>query len=165
MLSLSSSICVSTSRIRSSAFGHALPSCCTILSSRSNSLMAKNLFCCAGMSGSISAMASSAFSTGSEKVCTQTSLLFCCASSTAFCAACCMPVPFKAEMGTTSQPSAFFSCAGSITSPFFWTISIIFTAMTTGIPSSVSCVLRYRFLSMFVPSTIFKITSGFSCSR
>ena len=34
---------------------------------------------------------------------------------------------------------------------------LMLTAITTGMPSSVSCVVRYRFLSRFVPSIIFKI--------
>ena len=34
-----------------------------------------------------------------------------------------------------------------------------------GIPSSISCVLKYRFLSKLVPSTIFKMTSGLSPVR
>ena len=43
--------------------------------------------------------------------------------------------------------------------------SIILTAISIGIPSSKSCVDRYRFRSIFVPSTIFKMTSGCSSSK
>ena len=39
------------------------------------------------------------------------------------------------------------------------------TATTMGTPSSASCVVRYRFLSILVPSTIFSMPSGLSCTR
>ena len=37
--------------------------------------------------------------------------------------------------------------------------------MTTGTPVSISCVVRYKFLSMLVASTKSMITSGFSFSK
>ena len=73
-----------------------------------------------------------------------------------------IPVPFRAEIVTTSQPSFFFSLSICIVSPFFSTISIMLTAMMTGIPSSRICVVRYRLRSILVPSTILMIASGFS---
>lgn len=42
---------------------------------------------------------------------------------------------------------------------------IILMAITIGRPTSTSCVVRYRLRSIFVPSMIFRITSGFSCTR
>ena len=75
------------------------------------------------------------------------------------------PVPFIAEISTALQPSCFPSCAVSILSPFFLTTSIILMASTTGIPSSVSCVVKYRLRSRFVPSMIFRMASGRSPIR
>ena len=52
------------------------------------------------------------------------------------------PSPLSAEVATTSQPSAAPSFLRSMTSPFFRTTSIMFTATTVGMPSSMSCVVR-----------------------
>ena len=52
------------------------------------------------------------------------------------------PVPFKALVSTTLQPRVSPSLLISIWSPFFLTRSIIFSASTTGIPSSKICVVR-----------------------
>ena len=87
------------------------------------------------------------------------------ASATAFSAAAMPPSPFSALMLTTSHPRASPSLPRSIVSPLFRTRSIMLTATTTGIPSSMSCVVRYRLRSMFVPSTMFRIASGFSPTR
>ena len=137
-----------------------------ILSSLSNSFIAKKRFCC---SSTIPVSFSSTFlmisSASLENSCTGTTALFCRASPTAFSAAFLMPVPFNAEISTTSHPSFLLSSWIWIRSPFFSNTSIILTAITTGIPSSISCVERYRFLSIFVPSTIFKIASGRSPIR
>ena len=53
----------------------------------------------------------------------------------------------------------------SITSPRFLTISIMFSAITTGMPISSSWVDRYRLRSMLDASTRFMIASGFSFTR
>ena len=53
----------------------------------------------------------------------------------------------------------------SILIPRFSNKSAIFKAMTTGTPVSISCVVRYKFLSMLVASTKSMITSGFSFSK
>ena len=42
---------------------------------------------------------------------------------------------------------------------------LMLMAITIGRPTSTSCVVRYRLRSMLVPSMIFRITSGFSCTR
>ncbi len=71
----------------------------------------------------------------------------------------------RALISIVSQPSSFPSFAVSILSPFLRTRSIMLKAMTTGMPISTSWVVRYRFLSMLVPSTMFRMTSGFSLTR
>ena len=40
--------------------------------------------------------------------------------------------------------------------------SIMFSASTIGVSSSMSCMVRYRFLSMLVASTILMMPVGFS---
>ena len=52
------------------------------------------------------------------------------------------PVPFSAEISTTSQPKRADSSSVLIRSPLFLTTSIMLRAITTGMPSSVSCVVR-----------------------
>ena len=64
------------------------------------------------------------------------------AAATAFWAASMPPSPFRALISTTSQPRASPSFFRSIWSPFFRTRSIMFTATTTGRPSSMSWVVR-----------------------
>ena len=49
--------------------------------------------------------------------------------------------------------------------PLFRTSSIIFKASTIGILISISCSVKYKFLSIFVASTILIIPSGFSFKR
>ena len=64
------------------------------------------------------------------------------AAFTAASAASITPVPFRADISTISQPSWRESSLTFILSPFFFTTSIMLMAITTGIPSSVSCVVR-----------------------
>jgi hypothetical protein len=52
------------------------------------------------------------------------------------------PMPLSAEVSTTSQPSARLRRSMSIRSLFSRTTSIMFSATTTGMPSSVSWVVR-----------------------
>ena len=87
------------------------------------------------------------------------------ARETALSAAAMPPSPFSALISTTSQPSASPSFFRSISSPFLRTRSIMLTATTTGMPSSMSWVVRYRLRSTLVPSTMFRMASGFSPTR
>ena len=135
------------------------------LSSRSKILMAYQRCCSSGIlctaASSIWAMACS---TGPENVCWGTVLPFF-AASIAASAASIMPVPLRAEISIILQPSWRESSSTLILSPLFFTTSIMLMAMTTGIPSSVSWVVRYRFLSRLVPSTMLRIASGRSPIR
>ena len=72
------------------------------------------------------------------------------------------PVPFRAETSSTGQPSSLDIFTASILSPFFFTTSIMFRAMTTGMPISMTWVVRYRLRSRLVASTRLTITSGCS---
>ena len=134
-----------------------------ILSSLSRSLIAKNLFCSSGTTPvslfSTAPMISSALSQNSW---TGVTFRWLWAMETALFAASVIPVPFRAEIVTTSQPSFFFSLSICIVSPFSQLISIIVDCMMTGIPSSRICVVRYRLRSIFVASTRSIITSGLS---
>ena len=87
------------------------------------------------------------------------------AASMAAWAASWMPVPLRAEISTMGQPSCRESSFVLILSPFFRTTSIILMAITTGMPSSVSWVVRYRLRSRLVPSTMFRMASGRSPTR
>ena len=139
--------------------------CASTLSSRSKILMAYQRCCSSGKVCTVaSSICASACSTVPEKVCIGTVLPHF-AASIAASAACVIPVPFNAEISTTLQPSARESSSILILSPFFVTTSIILIATTTGIPSSVSWVVKYKFLSKFVPSMMFKITSGRSAIK
>ena len=82
------------------------------------------------------------------------------AASAAARAASLTPVPFKADVSIILQPSASLSFSVSILSPDFFSTSIIFSAMTTGLPSSRICVVKYKFRLMFVESTRFKTAAG-----
>ena len=74
------------------------------------------------------------------------------------------PSFFAAEIGTTGTPS-IASMPLTSTEPEFPVISsIIFNAMTIGISISKSCMVRYRFRSMFVASMILIIAFGLSSS-
>ncbi len=139
--------------------------CSNTLSSLSNSLMAYHRCCSSGSPcTAASSICASACSTVPENVCIGTVLPFF-AASTAASAASMVPFPFKAEISTTLHPNCLDSSAVLILSPFFSTTSIMLMATTTGMPSSVSWVVRYRFLSKFVPSMMFKIASGRSPIR
>ena len=165
ILSVSSSNLSSSSLICADTSGTCFISS-EILSSFSRSLIAKNLLCSSAISDpSLPSTAVITSSTSFAKLWTWGVSCFCCASATAFSAAFSIPVPFRAEIGTTSQPSFFPSLSICTLSPLLSTISIILTAMTTGIPSSMICVERYRFLSILVPSTILMIASGLSAIR
>ena len=132
-----------------------------IFMSRSKILMAKKRFCSTAMvSPSFSSIAVSAVSSSLLNGCTIRRFSCSIATRTAACAASVIPVPFSAETVTTSHPNSFDSLAMSILSPALFTTSIMLMAMTTGIPSSRSCVVKYRLRSIFVPSTMFKIASG-----
>ena len=61
---------------------------------------------------------------------------------TASSAASITPSPFRAEISTTWQPSSRASSWVLMLSPFFFTTSIMLMATTTGMPSSVSWVVR-----------------------
>ena len=135
------------------------------LSSRSKILIAYQRCCSSGLSWTTaSSICAIACSTGPENVCIGTVFVpF--AARIAASAASMMPVPFSAEISTISQPSSRLSSAVLILSPFLRTTSIMLMAMTTGMPSSVSCVVKYRLRSRFVPSMMFRIASGRSVIR
>ena len=143
----------------------SIPICSRTLSSRSKILIAYQRCCSSGIwCTAASSMWASACSTAPEKVCIGI-VLPPFAALTAVSAASTTPVPFNAEISTTGHPSSLDNSLIWILSPFFSTISIMLTATTTGIPSSVNCVVKYKFLSRFVPSTIFKIAFGRSWIR
>ena len=73
-----------------------------------------------------------------------------------------MPFPFNAEVSITGHPRMSDNLFKSILSPFFSTMSIIFNAITVGMPSSNICVVKYKFLSILDASTILIIASGLS---
>ena len=75
------------------------------------------------------------------------------------------PFPFNADVSTIGQFNNIERRSTSILIPRFSNKSAIFKAMTTGTPVSISCVVRYKFLSMFVASTKSMITSGFSFNK
>ena len=111
-------------------------------SSRSKILIAYHLCCSSGSPWTAaSSICAIACSTAPEKVCIGIVFEFS-AASIAASAASIVPFPFNAEISITLQPSWRESSSVFILSPFFSTISIMFTAITTGIPSSVSCVVR-----------------------
>ena len=168
MLSASSSSSFSAALMSSSMCPMTVASifsCSSTLSSRSKILMAYQRCCSSGMlctaASSIWAMACS---TGPEKVCMGTVLVLA-AAATAASAASITPSPFRAEISITLQPSSRLSSATLIWSPFLRTTSIMLMAMTTGMPSSVSWVVRYRLRSRLVPSMMFRMASGRSLIR
>ncbi len=111
-------------------------------SSRSNTFIAYQRCCSSGRSWTIaSSMWASACSTGPEKECCGTVLVDFAASIAAF-AASSTPSPLSADICTILQPIWRESSLTLILSPFFFTTSIILMAITTGMPSSVSCVVR-----------------------
>ena len=163
MLSASSSSSFSAALISVSMWvmvSAGMLSLASTLSSRSKILMAYQRCCSSGMLWTAaSSMWAMACSTGPEKVCMGTVLALL-AAVMAASAASITPVPFRAEISTIWQPSWRDSSGTLIWSPFFLTISIMLMAMTTGIPSSVNCVVRYRLRSRFVPSMMFRMASG-----
>ena len=52
----------------------------------------------------------------------------------------------------------------SIVPPLPWTSSIMLSASTMGLSSSISCIVRYRLRSMFVASTMLMMAFGCSSS-
>ncbi len=113
------------------------------LLSRSNSLTAYHRAASAGTAPAmIPVISERACSTCFPKVCCGLVPPFACAICTARSAACREPSPLIAEVSITSQPSISESFWVSIRSPFLRTISIMFSAITTGIPISVSWVVR-----------------------
>ena len=76
-----------------------------------------------------------------------------------------MPSFLDAEMGTTGMPSSFSISFTSMVPPLPSTSSIMLSASTMGIPSSMSCIVRYRLRSTFVASTMLMMPRGFSSSR
>jgi len=139
ILSVSSSKASSNCLISFSTSGTVFI-CSLILSSLSRSLIAKNLCCSFAISKAIfSSTFSIASSTFLSNLCTISWLGFL-ASSTALLAASLIPLPLRAEISTTSQPKLSFKSLMLILSPDFSMISIMLTAITTGIPNSISCV-------------------------
>ena len=135
------------------------------LLSRSKSLTAYQRCCSSGRSASAcSSIWARVCSTGPEKVCIGT-VLPVVAAAMAASAASVTPVPFSAEISTILQPNCLLSCWVSILSPLFFTTSIMLMATTTGMPSSVSWVVKYRFRSRLEPSTMFRMASGRSLIR
>ena len=111
-------------------------------SSFSKSLMANQRFCDSSTDWSaMLSISSSARSTFASNECFGAAF-FVPASLTASFAASTIPSLLRAEISTTLQPVSSASLLMFIWSPFLRTISIIFTAIKTGIPSSVSCVVR-----------------------
>ncbi|MPN26780.1 hypothetical protein SDC9_174205 [bioreactor metagenome] len=76
-----------------------------------------------------------------------------------------IPSPLLADIGTTGIPKWSDSFFTSIELPLAFTSSIMLRAITMGIDNSMSCSVKYRFLSMFVASTILSIKSGCSLRR
>ena len=141
ILSASSSISFSALPIISATSGACL-SISRIFSSPSNNLTAKNRFCASGTPVSLPSISLKIPSTSGANSGDFGTALLSCAIFTAFSAASLTPSPLSAEIAITSQPRLFSNCPMSIRSPDLSTASIIFTAITTGTPSSISCVLR-----------------------
>ena len=72
---------------------------------------------------------------------------------------------FKAEISTTLHCKISDNLSASIKSLFFSTTSIMLRAAISGIPISLNCVARYKFLSIFDASITSIITSGFSFNK
>ena len=65
-------------------------------------------------------------------------------------------------MGTTGMPSIASISLMLMVPPLPRTSSIIFSASTMGVSSSISCIVKYRLRSMLVASTILIMPVGFS---
>ncbi len=74
------------------------------------------------------------------------------------------PIPsfFAAEIGITGMPKISSISLMRIDPPFPRTSSIIFSANTIGTSNSINCMVKYKFRSIFVASTILIIPVGFS---
>ena len=130
-------------------------------SSRSKILTANQRCRSSGMSCSTtSSMCASACSMLPAKRCCGMVFLPLRASCTARCAASITPSPLSAEISITGTPRWLESFAASMRSPFLRTTSIMFSATTIGIPSSASCVVRYRLRSRLVASMMLSSASG-----
>ena len=75
------------------------------------------------------------------------------------------PVCFNAEVSIIGQFNKLERRSTLISIFCFFTKSTIFKAITTGIPVSINCVVKYRFLSILVASTKLIITSGLSFNK
>ena len=163
MDSASSSSSSSTAVMSFSSFSRtSLPNAkrASTLLSRSNSLTANQRRCASSVTSAISfSISVSAFSMVSENACFAAAAFFAASTSSL------VPSPLMAAVSTTGTPSSLESFLTSITSPRFLTISIMFSAITTGMPISSSWVDRYRLRSMLDASTRFMIASGFSFTR
>ena len=164
MLSLSSSNCFSQPAMicsRCSFVSAANEKRSIAFSSRSNSLTLYQRRLSAGTTSLIrDAISERACSTRWSNVCcgvvfTPDRAILTAQSASAF-----KPSPLTADVSIISQPSCSESFFVSMRSPFFLTISIMFNAISTGMPISVSCVVRYRLRSMLDASTRLTTTSG-----
>ena len=72
------------------------------------------------------------------------------------------PSSTVAVVSITLHPSSLDRISKSSWSPLLFKISILFKAITIGIPSSISWVVKNRLLLKFAPSTMLIITSVFS---
>ena len=68
-------------------------------------------------------------------------------------------------MGTTGTPSSASSPFTSTVLPFARISSIMFRAITMGMPSSISCMVRYKLRSILVASTMLMMPSGLPSIR
>jgi len=169
MLSESSSSSFSQSLICCSRCSFRILSSCSIssaFSSRSKSFIAyQRRFCGSTIEEMLSSICATACSTLPVNTCGSSCPAFDFACSMAFFATSRHPVLLSALIGRTGQSSSLLSFPRSIRSPFFVTRSIMFKAMTVGMCSSRSCVVRYRFRSILVPSIMLMMASGFSLTR
>ena len=76
-----------------------------------------------------------------------------------------VPSFLDAEMGMTGMPSSFSISFTWMVPPLPSTSSIMLRASTMGMPSSMSCIVRYRLRSTFVASTMLTMPRGRSSSR
>ena len=137
-----------------------------VFSSASNSLMAyQRAALGATLSPSTLSILTSASSTAASNFICDAGAFSVRAASMAALTTSSMPRPFSAEVGTMGQPSSRDRPSTSILSPFFSTRSIMFSAMTTGIPRFRIWLVRYRLRSRLVASTRLITASGPPSSR
>ena len=72
-----------------------------------------------------------------------------------------MPVPFDAIVGTTGMPIILPKSSYLKSMSFSFSSSNMFSAITTLMSMSMSCVVRNRFRSRFDASSTFTTMSGF----